>query len=44
MDHKRSIAQRENNRSTRYKISFSGKDSLKTLPIPNRTHTQPGSK
>ena len=44
MEHKRLIAQRDNNRSTRYKLSFSGKDSLKTLPIPNGTHTQPGSK
>ena len=44
MEHKRLIAQRDNNRSTRYKLSFSDKDSLKILPIPNGTHTQPGSK
>ena len=42
MEYKWLIVQRNNNRSTRYKISFSDKDSLKTLPIPNGTHTQPG--
>ena len=44
MEHKSLIAQRDNNRSTRHKTSFSGEDSLKTLSIPNGTHTQPGSK
>ena len=34
MEHKRLIALRDN-RSTRYKISFSGKDSQKSVMIKN---------
>ena len=42
IEHKRLIALRDNNRRTRYKISFSGKDSLKILLFSSGIDTQPG--